>query len=251
MERDQESVQEQPQAKENDISEAHSVDMSLNCRQSFIRNVYLTFWLQQIAIYLFAYYSIKTPMLREFEAKQVWVLVLISVFVIVLYCYLFSNKIETRKQINKFIWIFVVTLTQGYVISAFCCIISNKINNGNLFIQYLLFMNGIMILGLYLFTQFYPKDFKIGESFLFCFFFGLIQSAFLIYLYRDDIKFIFISLCLILAYSFYLIYDMKCIVEYKRYSVGKDDYILGVFILNIDVFILPIEFHKYLKDGKK
>ncbi|CAD8080707.1 unnamed protein product [Paramecium sonneborni] len=243
MQRDEEQIKIN---KDDHQTQAEFIDSSLSSRLGFIQKVYSILSFQLFYTAAFTILSLSLPAMREFEATQVWLLVLASITALVIICSLFCYPKNARKVPKNYILLSTFTVCEGYVVSAICCNVATEYENGIDLIFIALSMTVLMTFGLTLYACTTKDDFTICTGLLWSLVICLFMLIIFSILFPSRLLQILISVFAIFLYSVYVIVDTQLIIGDKRHALQKDDYILGAIILYVDIVMLFIELLKLL-----
>lgn len=201
-------------------------------RFGFIRKVYGILSLQLAITVLMTIFSMTVASFAKFQKESTFMYIICLVLIIVLPIVIACCKSVMMKVPQNYIILFVFTFAESYFVS-FICSISNPS---------IVFMAAFMTLAITIALTIYAyttkTDFTIqggmffvlGCAFLLLVIFGMFT--------RNNVFHIIICVFGVILFGLYILYDTQLIVGNKELSLGIDDYILGAFMLYIDIINL-------------
>ena len=213
----------------SDVSNEKIKDISIEIRLGFIRKVYGILSAQLLLTSILSFIAMVSKSYQNFLLNHLgliyFFLFLIIVISFIIQCC--SNLMQSVPQ--NYIILFLFTFAESYVISFICAFSNHKL------VFMAAFMTFVMCLSLTLYAINTKSDFTTKGGLLFILCAGLF--LFSIFGLFTDNKFFHIVICTlgVILFGFYLIYDTQLIIGKKSELIEMDDYILGAFLLYLDI----------------
>jgi len=213
----------------NELSNEKIKDISLQIRLGFIRKVYGILSVQLLITTLLSFIAMISKSFQNFLLNHIS-LIYLSCFLILIISFIIQCfPYFTQNYPQNYIILFLFTLAESYLISFICAFSNHKI------VFMAAFMTLIMCLTLTIYAINTKSDFTTKGGILFILSAGLFLFTFF-GLFTDNKFFhILISTFGVILFGFYLIYDTQLIIGNKSELLETDDYILGAFLLYLDI----------------
>ena len=217
----------------NEQLESQKIEDSI--RSSFITKVYLILLFQLSITSIFIFLSLFSPL--YITIVQNYIFLYCFFFIVAFTCVLIPICYPNlyQKVPTNYILLIIFTISFSYDVSY---ITSFYTANSVLFAVFLTF---VMVVTLTLYAKYQTKDFTIyGGVFyvlLNCLIFG---SLLLIFIDVSIFNFI-VTVCSIICFSGYIIYDTQLILGKRSREFSIDDYILAAMNLYLDIINLFLE----------
>lgn len=198
-------------------------------RMGFIRKVYGILCAQLFITVLMTLASMTSKSFAKYqqESTGMWILCLILVFV--LPCVITCCKSVMSRVPHNYIILLVFTLSESYFVSFICSVSNPKI----------VFMAAIMTLAITVSLTVYAYTTKTDFTIQGGLFFVVGCGMFLLVIFGlfTNNNFLHILICVIgvILFGLYILYDTQLIIGKKEISLSIDDYILGAFMLYLDI----------------
>lgn len=160
-----------------------------------------------------------------------WLAIVASVIAMAISCVLVCMEGVARKVPTNYVLLFTFTLLEAYGVAFMCAVV-----NDGLIVLGAAFMTAGIVVALTLYAVFTKTDFTacggvmavVGGAFFVCSLLSLFFGP----------TFRLIIACIgVIVFGLYLIFDTQYIVggQHRKYTVNREDYILGAMILYIDI----------------
>jgi len=216
-----------------DNSDNEKIEESI--RASFIAKVYSILLFQLIITSFFVILSLYSPLYREILQNSVFLyyffLIIPFVCLIIMLC---NPNLLRKVPLNYFILI-VFTIGISYIVSY----ITSFYTPGS--VLFSLILTFVMVITLILYAKYTKRDFTIYGGVLFVFLTCIIFGSFFLLFFNISVFEFIITICTIICFSGYIIYDTQLILGKRSKEFSIDDYILAALNLYLDIVNLFIE----------
>ena len=213
----------------SDIANEKIKDISVELRLGFIRKVYGILTAQLLFTTLLSFIAMESKSYQNFLLNHKGLLTFFFIILIVLPFIIVCFKDLMRTVPQNYIILFIFTFAESYIISFICAFSNHKL------VFMASFMTFVICLTLTIYAINTKSDFTTKGGLLFILCAGLF--LFSIFGLFTDNKFFHIVICTlgVILFGFYLIYDTQLIIGKKSELIEMDDYILGAFLLYMDI----------------
>lgn len=135
----------------------------------------------------------------------------------------------TKRVPYNYLSLALFTLCEGYTVSHFTLAFDKMV-----VLQAALLTAGATI-SLFVYACTTKKDITVFNSILFVILSSIFFVSFINFFIRSDMLMFFLQIASLIAYCFYLIYDIQLIMGQKSLKLDLDNYILGSLIIYIDI----------------
>lgn len=212
--------------------ESSALSYKTQIRNGFIRKVYGILSIQLLITTLFTITSCTSSSFAKFQQDSLGIFILCFFLTLALPCVIVCCKSAMSKVPNNYIILFTFTFAESYLVSYICSVTDPKI----------VLMAAIMTFSITLALTFYAyttkTDFTIQGGLYFvlgCGFFLLVIFGMFT---NNNFIHILISVFGVCLFGLYILYDTQIIVGKHELSLEIDDYILGAFMLYVDIINL-------------
>jgi len=212
-------------------------------RKGFVRKVYGILCLQLIITVGMCGLGFNQGY-ANFQYDQWWLLVVTCILTLAISIAMFCFRGLSRKVPTNYILLFAFTFCEAYIVSFAC-----SQTDPTTVIAAASFTAFITIcLTVYAMTT--KTDFTLQMGSLFVIFPTLLVFGLVCLITMSFVMYMMWCAIGVLIYGFYLLIDTQLIIGGKFYSISMDDYILGAFILYIDIIVLFLQLLRMLSSKK-
>ena len=207
----------------------------------FIRKVYGILSFQLVITAIVCVLPLISTGFRTFLLSHFWLAIVAGVVALAISCALSCVPSIARSVPTNYILLMIFTVLEAYTVAFTCARVRDP-----LVVLAAAAMTAAVVIGLTLYAVFTKTDFtQCGGAMV------VIGCAFMIFslfsfLFGPTMRLIYCAIGVI-VFGLYLIFDTQYIVggQNRKYSISKEDYIMGAMILYIDIinlflFILEI-----------
>jgi len=204
-----------------------------NLRLGFIRKVYAIVGFQLTLTTVICALPFYMNGFREFQLIY-WPLLLVSFIGVFAISILFMCVRSLSKQTPiNYILLTLFTLFEAYTVSFVCSFTDPQI----VILAFACTAGVTIALTIYAFTT--PTDFTCLGAFTAVITFSMLTSLITWFIMPFSAMDLLVSILIVMLYSVYLIYDTQIIVGGRhQFQLSLDDYIIGAFVLYVDIIIL-------------
>jgi FtsH-binding integral membrane protein len=202
-----------------------------NLRLGFIRKVYGILSVQLVITVLFSILSMETG-LGAWQVENLGLFYMAWVVNIVSMISVFCFKSNARQVPTNYILCSVFTLTEAYMVSTICTLYDPEL------VLMAALMTAAMTIALTIYACTTKTDMTYHGASLFILACGIFLLSIFNWIFQNPFLEVFICVCAIVVYGFYLVYDTQLIAGGKAHELSIDDYVIGAIIIYIDVIIL-------------
>lgn len=201
-------------------------------RLGFIRKVYGILSVMLCVTVIMCIPSVVNTDYQKWQANNLWLMWVCLGIYIVLAITIICCRNVARSVPTNYILLFIFCMALSYIVSAICGTYSPEI----------VIMAAIMTLGvtvaLTLYAMFTKTDFTVCGGVFFVLGMTLFLFAIFGLFFNQGWLYTFYCALGVIVYGLYLIMDTQLIMGNKTHKIEMDDYILGAFLLFIDIIML-------------
>lgn len=217
----------------NEVLENQKIEHSI--RQAFITKVYLIILFQLSITSCFIILSLYSPLYIQIVQNSVFLYYLFFFFAFILVIIPICSPNLYRTVPTNYILLIAFTMCFSYEISYETSFYSP---NSVLFAVCLTF---VCVITLTLYAKYTTKDFTIYGGVLYVFLTCLIFGSFFLIFFNVKLFNFVITICSLICFSGYLIYDTQLIMGNRSREFSIDDYILAAINLYLDIINLFLD----------
>lgn len=229
--------------KDNKDIEAHIEQSITNkIRKGFIWKVYSILLYQITLTALMVFISMNVQSIKNFILTDY--IIYICVIITTLLCVLLpicAPDIYRKVPLN-YVLLTVFTFGIGYLVSI--AIINTK-NTSNVIVSFVLTFITVSTLTIYAWKS--DKDFTLYGGILVVFLILLVFGSLIMLFFPVTLVSIIITICSLLLFAGYVLYDTQLIIGNKSNKFTEEDYILAAMNLYLDIINIFLEILKLLE----
>ena len=168
----------------------------------------------------------------QWQQNNIWLLIVCLVIYIALAIVIVCCKQVSRSVPGNYILLTVFVITLSYIVSVIASEYSPKI------VIMAAAMTAAVTLALTIYAVTTKTDFTVCGGVLFVLGMSLLMFAIFTWLIGNYWLHVIYCALGVIVYGLYLIFDTQLIMGNKTHKIELDDYILGVFLLYIDIIML-------------
>lgn len=201
-------------------------------RLGFVRKVYGILTVMLTVTVLMCIPSLTSDTYAQWQVDNTWLLWTCLAVYLVLGFTIICCKGLARSVPTNYILLFIFCLSLSYIVSAICATY-----DPNIVIMAAIMTTGIT-LALTIYAMTTKTDFTVCGGLLFVLVMALILFGLFALFFNVKILYTFYCILGVIVYGIYLIMDTQLIMGGKTHQISMDDYILGAFILFLDIIML-------------
>ena len=201
-------------------------------RLGFVRKVYGILTVMLTVTVLMCIPSLTSDTYAQWQVDNTWLLWTCLAVYLVLGFTIICCKGLARSVPTNYILLFIFCLSLSYIVSAICATYAP-----NIVIMAAIMTTGIT-LALTIYAMTTKTDFTVCGGLLFVLVMALILFGLFALFFNVKILYTFYCILGVIVYGIYLIMDTQLIMGGKTHQISMDDYILGAFILFLDIIML-------------
>jgi len=226
--------------KASDINDNEKIEESI--RSSFIAKVYSILLFQLIITSIFIILSLFSPLYIEILQNSLFLYYFFLIIPFVCLLIILVNPNLVRKVPYNYIILIVFTVGFSYTVSYITSFYTPSS------VLFSLFLTFVMVITLILYAKYTKRDFTIYGGVLFVFLTTIILGSFFLMIFNVSFFEFVTSICTIICFTGYIIYDTQLILGKRRKEFSIDDYILAALNLYLDIVYLFIEILSLIGD---
>lgn len=216
---------------------------SVNIRLGFIRKVYLILSFQLLLTFGMSLVSVYTSF-GEFQTQNPGLLIGTTIFALIICLAMMCCKDALNKVPTNYILLFLFTFCEAYAVGAVVRVYSDL---GYMrLVLWAVALTAALTASLTIYAWTTKTDITTWGGFLFCLAVALLFFGIMAVFSGLRILQIIYSICAILVYGTYLVFDTQLIIGGQRFQLDVDDYIMAALQLYLDIIILFLEILRLL-----
>lgn len=222
----------------NSKEEEIRTEVNTMVRLGFIRKVYGILSVQLFVTTIFSLLAMVSDSVKKFMINNFGILLLMLLLAIFLPCVIVCCNGQMRQFPQNYIILGVFTLAESYLIGFICAYTKPEV------VFMAASMTFVMVASLTIYAITTKNDITIQGGLIFI----LFAAFFLFGIFGIFIHYrlfhVILALIGVIIFSIYIIYDTQLIMGNRREMIEVDDYILGAFMLYVDIINIFLELLK-------